>query len=161
MAANLRLRQCLLYRDNYRCGSVSSFLKDALTDKADVAIVSAYFTIHAYSQLKEKLDSIAHLQFLFGEPTFIKSVSDENHTPRAYQLEDDTLQISPESQLPQGAIARSCAAWLRAKAEIRSVVKPNFAWKNVSHYRNRRQTDSDSGQFQFYRAWTGYGKRRG
>jgi len=36
--------------------------------------ISAFFTIYAYQQLKEKLDSIDRLRFLFREPTFIKSM---------------------------------------------------------------------------------------
>ena len=127
-------------RDNYRCGSVGGFLRDAITSESELAIVSAYFTIHAYSQLKKNFDNIAHLKFLFGEPTFIKSInpdsSDNNNkknNTRAYKFEDDNLQISPESQLSQKKIAKECAAWLNEKAEIRSMVKPNFLHGKMYH----------------------------
>ena len=38
--------------------------------------VSAYFTIYAYEQLKEKLQRIDHLNFLFREPCFVKSLNE-------------------------------------------------------------------------------------
>ena len=37
--------------------------------------VSAYFTIYAYEQLKEKLQSIDHLNFLFCELCFVNRLN--------------------------------------------------------------------------------------
>ena len=61
-------------RDNRKRGSVGAFLRENIKTDADLAIVSAYFTIYAYQHLKPELESIDHLRFLFGEPTFIKSL---------------------------------------------------------------------------------------
>ena len=123
-------------RDNYRSGSVGDFLRDAVTPESDIAIVSAYFTIHAYAKLKDNFDAINRLKFLFGEPTFIKSVNPEGsdiRNARSYKFEDDTLQIPPEKQLSQKTIAKECAEWLRDKAEIRSMVQPNFLHGKMYH----------------------------
>lgn len=38
---------------------------------SEQSIVSAYFTIYAYKQLKAQLEGANHLNFLFGEATFI------------------------------------------------------------------------------------------
>lgn len=108
-------------RDNHKHGTVGEFLRESITENADMAVVSAYFTIHAWNRLKTAFQNLRNFRFLFGEPTFIKSVGDENLTTRAYKFEDDALQIPTESQLTQGAIARSCVEWLREKAEIRSM----------------------------------------
>jgi len=61
-------------RDNKNRGSVGQFLRENIKLDSDLSIVSAYFTIYAYSHLKNELDSISKLKFLFGEPTFIKSL---------------------------------------------------------------------------------------
>ncbi|MEI6050223.1 MAG: hypothetical protein WCS03_15075 [Bacteroidota bacterium] len=45
-------------RDNKNQGSVGQFLKDNIKSDSDLSIVSAYFTIYAYNQLKGNLDSI-------------------------------------------------------------------------------------------------------
>ncbi|MDR1784942.1 MAG: phospholipase D-like domain-containing protein, partial [Spirochaetaceae bacterium] len=111
--------------DNRNHGAVGAFLKERLCAGADLSIVSAYFTIHAFAALKEELGAINHLRFLFGEPTFV-SGGGVAKTPRAYKFEDDRLDIAADAQLSQKAIARQCAQWLREKAEVRSMVKPNF-----------------------------------
>ena len=42
-------------RDNQGRGSVGDFLKDKIQNGSKLSIVSAYFTIYAYEQIKEKL----------------------------------------------------------------------------------------------------------
>ena len=56
-------------RDNRDRGSVGQFLKDNIKTDSDLSIVSAYFTIYAYNHLKDQLNNINELKFLFGEPT--------------------------------------------------------------------------------------------
>ena len=72
-------------RDNHSHGAVGDFLKQAISHNSDVSIVSAYFTIYAYHHLKSNLDNIKGLRFLFGEPTFIKSLDPEKVNTRDFQ----------------------------------------------------------------------------
>lgn len=120
-------------KDNYKNGKVGDFLKEAIAHDSELSIVSAYFTIYAYARIKDKLDSIKHLRFLFGEPTFLKSIDPEKTNTRDFQIEDDQLQIPLESRLEQKSIARECRDWLSEKAEIRSMVKPNFLHGKMYH----------------------------
>ena len=62
-------------RDNLDRGTVAQFLRETITDGADLSIVSAYFTIYAFAALKQELSGIDHLRFLFGEPRFIRRVA--------------------------------------------------------------------------------------
>ena len=55
--------------DNHHRGTIGDFLKEKILQGSDLSFVSAYFTIYAYSALKEQLDQINHLRFLFGEAT--------------------------------------------------------------------------------------------
>ncbi len=119
-------------RDNRSNGKVGDFLKETISEDSSVSIVSAYFTIYAYNQLKENLDKIKDLRFLFGEPTFIKAM-DTNKSPREFKIEDDKLVIPVENRLSQKRIARECADWIRHKVEIRSMVKPNFLHGKLYH----------------------------
>jgi hypothetical protein len=54
--------------DNQGRGKIGEFLKGKIQNGSKLSIVSAYFTIHAYEQLRDKLNNIEHLDFLFGEP---------------------------------------------------------------------------------------------
>lgn len=120
-------------RDNHGHGSVGDYLKKHIKTQSDVAIVSAYFTIFAYQQLKENLDNINELRFLFGEPTFIKGIDPDEANFREFKIEDDNLVIATEKIISQKAIALQCYQWLCDKAQIRSMVKPNFLHGKLYH----------------------------
>lgn len=124
-------------KDNHSHGTVGEFLKDVITEHSDVSIVSAYFTIYAYHSLKAQLDKIDTLKFLFGEPTFIKAMDPEKVSARDFKIEDDTLVIPLEHRLTQKTLAKACSEWLYAKAEIRSMVKPNFLHGKLYHIKQR------------------------
>jgi ERCC4-related helicase len=120
-------------RDNHKYGIVGEYLQQHIKPNSQLSVVSAFFTIYAYQQLKEKLDSIDHLRFLFGEPTFIKSIDPEKSNVRAYEIEDSKLSIPLENRLTQKRTAKECAEWIQEKVEIRSMVKPNFLHGKMYH----------------------------
>jgi superfamily II DNA or RNA helicase len=122
-------------KDNHSHGTVGEFLKDVIKNNSEVSIVSAYFTIYAYNNLKKELDGIKKMNFLFGEPTFIKAIDPDKVNTRDFKIEDDKLVIPLESRLVQKSIAKDCAAWIREKTEIRSMVKPNFLHGKLYHIR--------------------------
>ncbi len=121
--------------DNDEHGTVADFLKESITPNSALSFVSAYFTIYAYQGLRERLDSIDRLRFLFGEPTFIKALDPDKVSPREFHIEDNGLSIPLECRLSQKSVARDCAAWLNDKADIRSMVKPNFLHGKLYHIR--------------------------
>ena len=123
-------------RDNYNQGKVADFLKEVIQPKSKLSFVSAYFTIYAYNQLKTQLDSIDHLRFLFGEPTFIKSIDPSKTNSREFKIEDDQLIIPIESRMTQKAVAKDCAEWITNKVDIKSMVKPNFLHGKMYHIEN-------------------------
>jgi len=95
-------------RDNHSHGTVGDFLKRNITDASNLSIVSAYFTIYAFHHLKDELISIDNLRFLFGEPTFLKSLDPDKVNTRDFKIEDDQLVIPTESRLTQKTVARVC-----------------------------------------------------
>lgn len=120
-------------RDNKTRGKVGDFLQGNIKDNSDLSIVSAYFTIYAYEKLKDRLNNINHLNFLFGEPTFIKSLDPNKVNKRDFKIEDDTLIIPIESRLTQKSIAKECSEWIKQKVDIKSMVKPNFLHGKMYH----------------------------
>lgn len=113
-------------RDNRDRGTIGDFLTNDIKPHSKLSFVSAYFTIFAYQHLKANLDEIDSLRFLFGEPAFIKSLVGENENKRSMEILDDALSVQIQERLSQKSAAIDCAEWIRAKAEIRSMVKPNF-----------------------------------
>ena len=117
--------------DNHIRGSVGEFLQDKICDGSNLSVVSAYFTIYAYDALKPQLENIEGMQFLFGEPNFIKTLDPTRDKAPAFRVENDAMML--ESQLRQSRVARDCASWMTRKVEIRSIVKPGFLHGKAYH----------------------------
>lgn len=120
-------------RDNRDRGTVGDFLKENISQNSELSIVSAYFTIYAFGHLKDKLENINKLKFLFGEPTFLKSLDPSKTNKRDFRIEDDNLIIPIESKLEQKQVAKNCAEWIKDKVQIKSMVKPNFLHGKLYH----------------------------
>ena len=125
-------------KDNRGHGKVGEFLKEVMAEGCKVSIVSAYFTVHAYQQLRSELDGIESLRFLFGDPAYLR-VKDEDKGQKNYKLTDDGLVMA--AQMQQRAMAKACAEWLEKKAEIRSLVRPNFLHGKLYHIANPNRTE--------------------
>ncbi len=121
-------------RDNHRRGNVADFLKAKVQTGSRLSVVSAYFTIYAYEALKDKLDQIEHLDFLFGEPRFISSLDPERTEKKAFILDGNGLQLA--NRLQQKRVARECAEWFRQKVNIRSVRHAQLLHGKMYHIAN-------------------------
>lgn len=123
-------------RDNLPArGSVGDFLREKILPEANLAIVSAYFTINAYEKLKPQLDAIAALRFLFGEPDFINALDPSRTEKKAFQITDDGITLA--NKLEQKRIARECAEWIQTRVEIRSIKRAGFLHGKMYHISNR------------------------
>jgi SNF2 family DNA or RNA helicase len=120
-------------RDNKKRGTVGEFLRDCVKTDAKLSIVSAYFTIYAYDRLRDELDGIDHLRFLFGEPSFLKRLDPTKDNQRNFVIEPTTGDIKLGKRLAQNAVALACYNWFKDKAEIKSMVKPNFLHGKLYH----------------------------
>jgi len=106
-------------RDNHRRGIMGDFLRKKIHPGSRLSVVSAYFTIYAYEALREHLDQIEHLDFLFGEPRFISSLDPDKTEKKAFVIDGDGLLLS--NHLTQKRVARDCAEWIRQKVDIKSI----------------------------------------
>ena len=146
-------------RDNRSRGAVGDFLQEHLKPGSTLAVVSAYFTIYAYQQLKTKLDAIHKMDFLFGEPRFLKALDPNKIDKKEFQIEDDKLVIPSASRLQQKTAARECAAWIREKVSIKSMVKPNFLHGKMYYLRDKNGIEKAiAGSSNFTVNGLGFGK---
>ena len=122
-------------RDNASRGKTVDFLKAHLMEGTHLSIVSAYFTVQAYAALKDSLDQIDRLRFLFGEPRFIRNIDPERSERKQFGLTEFGLQLS--NQIAQRAAARACAEWIREKVEIRSVREQGLLHGKLYHIENK------------------------
>jgi SNF2 family DNA or RNA helicase len=106
-------------RDNHKRGIVADFLRAKIHAGSRLSVVSAYFTIYAYEALREHLDQIEHLDFLFGEPRFIASLDPDKTEKKAFILDGNGLHLA--NHLKQKRVAHDCAEWIRQKVDIKSI----------------------------------------
>ena len=121
-------------RDNHHRGAVADFLKAKIHSGSQLSVVSAYFTIYAYDALREYLDQIDHLDFLFGEPRFISSLDPDKTDKKTFKIEDEGLHLA--NRLEQKRVARDCAAWIREKVDIRSIRHAQLLHGKMYHIAN-------------------------
>jgi superfamily II DNA or RNA helicase len=118
-------------RDNHSRGTVGDFLQSKIQSGSKLAIVSAYFTIYAFEALKQELQSIDELRFLFGEPRFVRALDPDKNDKKSFKIEDEGLTL--QNRLQQKRIARECANWIRDKVHIRSVKQVNLLHGKMYH----------------------------
>ncbi len=102
-------------------------LKTRLVSGSKVSIASASFSIYAYEVLKEELEKVDELRFIFTSPTFIKDkvskAKREFYIPklnRERNLYGSDFEVRLRNKLEQKAIAKECAEWIRRKVKFRS-----------------------------------------
>ena len=102
-------------------------LKQRLSKDTRVSIAAASFSIYAYEALKEELEKIEELRFIFTSPTFIKDKTKKEKRKffipklnRERNLYGTDFEIRLRNQLSQKAIAKECADWIRRKVKFRS-----------------------------------------
>jgi len=113
--------------------NISNIVKDDLIQTiskgSKISIASACFSIYAYEELKEQLQGISELNFIFTSPTFIKEKElkekREFYIPqlnRERSLYGTEFEIKLRNELSQKAIAKECADWIREKVKFKSNV---------------------------------------
>jgi len=121
-------------RDNHHFGKVGDFLKQKIQPASQLRFVSAYFSIFGFEALRDELESIDKLQFLFGEPSFVKPLETAQTEAKIFAIVDDELSLL--NRLHQKPLAKICSDWIREKVEIRSLIRTNLLHGKLYHINN-------------------------
>lgn len=129
-------------------------LKAELKKDSKLSIISAYFTIYAYADLKKELNKIENMRFIFTEPTFVKKDTELirefyiKHTNEK-MISGNEFEIKLRNEMKQAAIARECAVWLSEKAEVKSLKESNPAQPRLVYIENSNENLSINGTVDF------------
>ena len=103
-------------------------LKKEIKPGSKVKIAAATFSMFAFQQLKEELETIVELKFIFTNPTFVTDetrVGYREYTipkkEREQSIFGGRYELKLMNELTQKAIARECAEWIRKKARFKSI----------------------------------------
>lgn len=134
-------------RDNHTRGTVADFLRAKIQSGSRLSIVSAYFTIYAYDALKEELDRIEHLDFLFGEPSFVNRLDPSKTEKKAFIIDAAGLELS--NKLQQKRVAKECAEWIERKVDIKTIKQSNLLHGKMYHVATAGVEDAILGSSNF------------
>lgn len=134
-------------RDNHTRGTVADFLRAKTQSGSKLSIVSAYFTIYAYDALKAELERIEHLDFLFGEPSFVNRLDPNKTETKAFIIDADGLELS--NKLQQKRVAKECADWIERKVDIKTIKQSNLLHGKMYHVATAGVEDAILGSSNF------------
>ena len=102
-------------------------LQMKLSVNSTVSIAAASFSIYAYEALKDELENVDELRFIFTSPTFIKDKAKKEKREffipklnRERNLYGSDFEVKLRNKLEQKAIAKECADWIRRKVKFKS-----------------------------------------
>lgn len=132
----------------------SQRLGDALRKSIDrgskLSIISSFFTVFAYGELKEELSKVDQVRFIFDQPTFAKTM-EQAKDPREFFVRrrereagvaGTGLELTLRNNLNQRALAHECAEWVRGSVTFRSARKHgNVMTGSLYHVENLSRED--------------------
>ena len=113
---------------NHRLGDD---FKRSIRPGGQLKIAASTFSIYAFEALRDELEKIESLEFIFTSSAFVlEQATDkvtkqrrEFHIPngeRERSFFGSEFEIRLKNKLTQRAVARECADWMRRKAKFRS-----------------------------------------
>ena len=120
-------------------------LKTEITSDSKLSITAACFSVFAFQELKNELQNIDGLRFIFNSPSFVADQTPkekrEFYIPRLNRersLYGTEFEVKLRNELTQKAIAKECADWIREKVTFKSnttdEVMPGFMCVNDKSY---------------------------
>lgn len=107
-------------------------LRAELSDGSKLRIAASTFSIYAFEALREELEQVESLEFVFTSPAFVAE-RDTDRLPKESRqffirqgkraessLHGSEFEIRLRNRMTQRAIARECASWVRRKVSFRS-----------------------------------------
>ena len=142
-------------------------LKKEIKEGSKLRIAASCFSIYAYAALREELEKIEELDFLFTTPTFLPEQVGDNirkekrefYIPKNFESEicGTDFEIRLKNQMTQKAIARECAEWIKRKVKVKSL-KQFSATQSMINIKNSNSAINYSPVNGFTSADLGYEK---
>ena len=140
--------------DNKKNGTVAEELRQEITKDSKLSVMTAYFTIFAFAELKKELMKVDRIRLLFTDPVFIKG---EQEQTREYYLErnggqafsGNVYEMKLRNEMCQAAVAKECAKWLETKADIKMFRNKNSAQPRMIYIDNGEDSVCINGTVDF------------
>ena len=122
----------------------ADFLREKIEPGVNLSVVSAYFTIYAFEALRNQLEKVGQMRFLYGEPTAVGTLDPSGNEVKSFQLNEDACMALKQS-LAQKPLARACADWIRRQVEVRTIKRSNFLHGKLYHIAHENKSSALAG----------------
>ena len=123
---------------------VKDDLEKEIKKNSRVSITAACFSIYAFQELREQLEDIDELRFIFTSPTFTTEKAPKTKREffiprlnRERSIYGTEFEVKLRNELTQKRIAKECAEWIRNKVTFKS----NVTNENMSGFINVETED--------------------
>lgn len=130
-----------------KINKVGDELKVNIEKGSRISIISSYFSIYAFKELKKQLNKIDELRFIFTEPIFKEESINEKRNYSLEQISSEKLfsgnkyELKLRNELTQASIAKECAEWIKEKVQFKSSKFPGVVGSKFIHIKNSRKED--------------------
>lgn len=130
-----------------KLNKVGDELKEHISKGSKISIISSYFSIYAFKELKKELGKVDELRFIFTEPAFIK---EKNFLSATYSIENidgekllsgNRFELKLRNELDQSSVAKECAQWVKDKVSFKSTKYPGAVGSRFIHIKNKSNGD--------------------
>lgn len=106
-----------------RFNKLGDDLKDTIKLNSKIQVCASIFSMYGFESLKKELSKTESFKFIFTDPTFVKTVSN-NKEQRQFEIElsnreksvnGTDFEVRLKNELSGKAIAKECAAWIENK----------------------------------------------
>ncbi len=81
--------------------------------------------------VREAIERVEHLDFLFGEPSFVNRLDPTKTEKKAFIIDADGLQLA--NKLQQKRVAKDCADGIERKVDIKTITQSNLLHGKMYH----------------------------
>lgn len=125
--------------DNKGLGNVVDVLKEEINPGSKLSVISAFFSIFAYEELKKELSKVDDFRLLLP--------SNPNAELFKNNVSGTVLDRQLRNRLDTAYIARSCADWLDKKCQVKHIPSP--IEQNLIHISNEDDNSAIMGSASF------------
>lgn len=152
-------------RINNRDILLGEVLKENIEPHSRIQMIAANFTLDAFEVLKEELEKIDELKFIFSSPNYLQREKKKQYKEytifqdrREKALYGNKWKIASSQSFNQRRIAKECANWIKEKATFRSVNTDELGIDEGTKIYNSNEEIAITGMKSFTLDELGYGK---
>ena len=130
-----------------KLNKIGDELKYNIEKGSKISIISSYFSIYAFKELKKELNKVDEFKFIFTEPIFKEENISEKRNYSLEKVNSENLlsgnkyELKLRNELTQASIAKECAEWIEEKVKFKASKFPGIVGSKFIHIKNSRKDD--------------------